>query len=100
MTTQLYIPMYGLLFVSALKLRRTRPEIPRGYRAPALPLLGWVGIVSCTLAFIVGFVPPKQLKVEQPIAYVARLGGLVFALGAVPFVIYARRKPEWRQPSP
>ncbi|MFY2562149.1 APC family permease [Corallococcus terminator] len=100
MTTQLYIPMYGLLFVSALKLRRTRPNIPRGYRAPALPLLAWVGIVSCTLAFIVGFVPPKQLKVEQPIAYVARLGGLVFTLAAVPFVLYARRRPEWRQPGP
>ena len=100
MTTQLYIPMYGLLFVSALKLRRTRPDVPRGYRAPALPLLAWVGIVSCTLAFIVGFVPPKQLQVKQPIAYVARLGGLVFTLAAVPFVLYARRKPEWRQPHP
>ncbi|MCP3167047.1 amino acid permease [Myxococcus qinghaiensis] len=100
MTTQLYIPMYGLLFVSALKLRRTRPDVPRGYRAPALPLLAWVGIVSCTLAFIVGFVPPKQLQVKQPIAYVARLGGLVFTLAAVPFVIYARRRPEWRQPHP
>lgn len=100
MTTQLYIPMYGLLFVSALKLRRTRPDVPRGYRAPALPLLAWVGIVSCTLAFIVGFVPPKQLQVKQPIAYVARLGGLVFTLAAVPFVLYARRKPAWRQPHP
>ncbi|RKG81058.1 amino acid permease [Corallococcus sp. CA049B] len=97
MTTQLYIPMYGLLFVSALKLRRTRPEIPRGYRAPALPLLACVGIVSSALAFIVGFVPPKQLKVEQPIAYVANLAGLVFILGVV---LYARRKPEWRQPGP
>lgn len=100
MTTQLYIPMYGFLFVSALKLRRSRPDTPRGYRAPALPFLAWVGIVSCILAFVVGFVPPKQLGVKSPVAYVARLGGLVFTLAAVPFVLYARRRPEWRQPHP
>ncbi|WP_404363050.1 amino acid permease [Corallococcus coralloides] len=100
MTTQLYLPMYGLLFVSALRLRRTRPDVPRGYRAPALPLLACVGIVASVLAFIVGFVPPKQLKVKQPGTYVANLAGLVFALGAVPFVLYAHRKPEWRQPEP
>ncbi|WP_426744955.1 amino acid permease [Myxococcus faecalis] len=100
MTTQLYIPMYGLLFLAALRLRRTQPDLPRGYRAPMLPVLAGVGLVACVLAFLVGFVPPKQLGVQNAAAYVARLAGLVLSLAAVPFVFYALRKPGWRQPPP
>ena len=39
MATQVYMIMYVLMFISALKLRRAQPDHPRGYRAPALGLL-------------------------------------------------------------
>ena len=36
MTTQVYLIMYLLMFIAAVKLRRNQPEHPRGYKAPAL----------------------------------------------------------------
>ena len=34
MTTQVYLIMYVLMFVAAVKLRRNQPDHPRGYKAP------------------------------------------------------------------
>ena len=36
MTTQVYLIMYVLMFIAAVKLRRNQPDHPRGYKAPAL----------------------------------------------------------------
>ncbi len=35
MTTQVYLIMYVLMFIAAVKLRRNQPDHPRGYKAPA-----------------------------------------------------------------
>src|SRR6185312_1617280 len=35
-TTQVYLIMYLLMFVAAVRLRRKQPDHPRGYRAPML----------------------------------------------------------------
>ena len=34
MATQVYLIMYVLMFIAAVRLRRTQPDHPRGYRAP------------------------------------------------------------------
>ena len=39
MATQVYLIMYVLMFIAAVRLRRSQPDRPRGYRAPALGLL-------------------------------------------------------------
>ena len=36
MTTQIYLIVYLLMFVAAVKLRRNQPDVERGYTAPAL----------------------------------------------------------------
>ena len=46
MATQVYLIMYVLMFIAAVRLRRTQPDHPRGYRAPAFRLLCVVGAVS------------------------------------------------------
>ena len=38
-TTQVYLIMYLLMFVAAVRLRRNDPDHPRGYRAPMLGAL-------------------------------------------------------------
>ncbi|MDA6302612.1 amino acid permease, partial [Escherichia coli] len=55
-TTQVYLVVYVLMFVAAMRLRRQQPDHPRGYRAPALFVLCWVGIVASLAAFCIGFV--------------------------------------------
>src|SRR6478735_5666176 len=61
-TTQVYLVMYLLLFVAAVRLRRNKPDHPRGYRAPALTLLCTVGFLASVAAMIIGFVPPAQFS--------------------------------------
>jgi glutamate:GABA antiporter len=34
-----YLIMYVLMFIVAMRLRRSQPDHPRGYRVPALGLL-------------------------------------------------------------
>ncbi len=97
-TTQVYLVVYLLMFVAAMRLRRSRPDHPRGYRAPALFLLCWVGLISSVAAFCIGFVPPSQFGGGNVFVYVLIVGGGfgIVGLGA-PLLILALRKPSWQQ---
>src|SRR6185437_6242250 len=62
MTTQVYLVVYLLMFISARNLRKNQPDVKRGYRAPMLTFLCVVGFVASAAAIIIGFVPPSQFK--------------------------------------
>jgi glutamate:GABA antiporter len=97
MTTQVYLIMYLLMFVAAVRLRRTEPDHPRGYRAPGLGLLCVVGFLASAAALLIGFVPPSQFGRGGPASYVAIVGGGVVLIGLlVPFLFYRLRRPSWR----
>lgn len=101
MTTQVYLIMYLLLFVAAVKLRRRAPDHPRGYRVPALTLVCAVGFVASLAALFIGFVPPAQFSSGNGLVYVAIVGGGLLLIGLVaPFAFYASRKPSWRTAAP
>ena len=61
-TTQVYLIMYLLMFVAAVRLRRKDPDHPRGYRAPMLVGLCGVGFAASLAALLVGFIPPSQFE--------------------------------------
>jgi len=96
-TTQVYLIMYGLMFVTAIRLRRNRPDHPRGYRAPALVLLSAVGLLASVAAFAIGFVPPSQFGNGNPLVYVLiiALGVGVVGLG-IPYLFHRFRRPSWK----
>ncbi|WP_086781459.1 APC family permease [Crossiella equi] len=98
-TTQVYLIMYLLMFVAAVRLRRKEPDHPRGYRAPMLAGLCGVGFAASLAALLVGFVPPSQFGGGNPGLYVLIVGGGALGLGLlVPYLFYRFRKPSWRQP--
>jgi amino acid transporter len=98
-TTQVYLVMYLLLFVAAVRLRRRAPDHPRGYRAPALTLLCVVGFCASVAAMIIGFVPPAQFSSGNVGVYVLIVGGGLGIIGLlVPALFYLLRKPSWRDP--
>ncbi|MGA6161405.1 APC family permease [Amycolatopsis magusensis] len=98
-TTQVYLIMYLLLFVAAVRLRRKEPDHPRGYRAPMLTGLCGIGFAASLAALLVGFIPPSQLGSGNTVSYVLLVGGGALGLGlVVPFLFYRFRKPHWRQP--
>jgi amino acid transporter len=97
MTTQVYLIVYLLMFVAAVRLRRTQPDVPRGYRAPMLSFLCVVGFLASAAAIIIGFVPPSQFDSGSALAYgLLILAGTVL-MGLVPPWLFLRlRKPSWK----
>ena len=65
-TTQVYLIMYLLMFVAAMRLRRNDPDHPRGYKAPSSASLCGVGFVASLAALLIGFVPPSQFGGGSP----------------------------------
>lgn len=98
-TTQVYLVMYLLLFVAAVRLRRLQPDHPRGYRAPALTLLCVVGFLASVAAMIIGFVPPAQFSSGSVGQYLLIVGGGLGIIGLlVPYLFLRFRRPSWRSP--
>jgi amino acid transporter len=101
MTTQVYLIMYLLLFVSAARLRRRRPEVQRGYRAPALVLQCVVGFVASAAAIVIGFFPPSQFGSGQAWQYVLLIATGVVGFGLLaPALFLLLRKPSWKTAEP
>lgn len=100
MTAQLYLLMYILLYISALRLRYTQPKIIRAYRIPGGNLGMWlvvlIGLIGACFSYILGFVPPSELKSISLKYYVLFLclGSALFI--AIPLIIYAFRKSSWK----
>jgi glutamate:GABA antiporter len=100
-TTQVYLIMYLLMFVAAVRLRRTAPDHPRGFRAPMLVALCGTGFAASLAALLVGFVPPSQFGSGDTVVYFVVVAGGALGLGLlVPYLFYKLRKPSWRQLEP
>ncbi len=96
-TTSVYLLVYLWLFVSAYRLRKLQPDHPRGYRAPALPLLCGVGFAASLAAILISFVPPSQFGDGNALGFVAIVGGGMLLLGLIiPLALVKLRKPSWK----
>jgi glutamate:GABA antiporter len=95
MAVQLYLIMYVIMFLAAMKLRRTQPDVKRGFRMPAMKLVGTVGFIASLMAFFLGFVVPAGNDSNQA-AYAGLLLVGIVVLGIWPFVLYRYRKPSWK----
>lgn len=99
MSTVIYLVMVLIIYFSFLRLRRTEPNAKRGFRVPGGNFGKWftalLGIAGALLAMFISFVPPSQINTGSPVIYVliVLLGSAFFI--AVPFVVYACRKPWW-----
>jgi glutamate:GABA antiporter len=99
LSAQSYLIMYILMFIAAIKLRYSKPHVPRAYRVPlknkGIWLFSSMGILSSCFAILLCFVPPAHLAVGNPIVYGLLLAIGLFVMCAIPLVIYAKRKPHW-----
>jgi hypothetical protein len=97
MTTQIYLIVYLLMFVAAVKLRRNQPNVERGFRAPALTFLCVVGFLASAAAIVIGFVPPSQFESGSALAYGALILTGTVLLGLLPPWLFLKlRKPGWK----
>jgi glutamate:GABA antiporter len=97
MATQVYLIMYVLMFIAAIRLRRSQPDRARGYRVPALGLLALLGVVSSAAALVIGFVSPAQFGHSNPLEYALLILAGILAVGILPPLLMDRlRKPGWK----
>jgi len=103
LTVILYLVMYLLMFAAGIYLRFSQPKRPRPYKIPGgdfgMWLVGGVGFLGALLALVLSFIPPGQIKVGSPTLFVGILVTLSVLFVAIPFVIFAIRKPHWRDPA-
>ncbi|MBI3236459.1 MAG: amino acid permease, partial [Chlamydiales bacterium] len=100
LSSQSYLIMYILMFLAALKLRYSKPHIPRPYRVPfhykGMWLFCSMGILASLFGIVLGFIPPLQIETGSLFIYdLFLISGLVIMCG-IPLIIHARRKPHWR----
>ena len=95
MAVQLYLIMYMIMFLAAMRLRKIKPDVARGFKTPAMSLVGWVGFFASLAAFLIGFVEPSGNSFPQT-TYALILGAGIVVLGCGPFILYSLRKPSWR----
>lgn len=99
LSAQTYLLMYILMFVAAIRLRYTKPHVPRPYRVPyqfrGMWVLSLMGIIGSVFAIFLAFVPPTQLEVGSLFFYEAFLIIGLLVLAGIPLLIYQFRKPHW-----
>lgn len=101
MTVSLYLVMYILMYLAAIKLRASRPDLPRSYKVPGgmigMGLVAGVGLLGVSFALLVSFFPPNNLPVGNSVLYVGLvIAGLVIFMG-LPLLINANKKPAWKK---
>lgn len=100
LTASIYLAMYLLMFGAAIWLRITMPDLPRPYRVPGgftgMFFIGGLGFLGVAFAFIVGFFPPHNLPIGNPGLYVGLVAGGLCTFLAVPLLIQAFKKPQWK----
>ena len=85
------------MFVAAVRLRKTQPDHPRGYRAPMITGLCGIGFAASLAALLIGFIPPSQFGGANTAVYIVIVAGGALGLGLlVPFLFYRARKPSWK----
>lgn len=97
----LYMIMYVLMFISGIVLRYTHPSVPRTYKIPFGNIGIWIislfGIFGSTFGFLIGFFPPSQVDTGKTLTLECFLIGGTLLFTILPLIIYACRKPHWRQ---
>jgi putative glutamate/gamma-aminobutyrate antiporter len=99
MSAQIYLVAYVLMFIAAIRLRYTKPHVPRSYRVPykskGMWTMSMLGLISSCFAIVLSFFPPSQINVGNIYFYEAFLISSLLIMSAIPLIIYKMRKPEW-----
>lgn len=95
LAAQLYMLMYLMMFIAAIKLRISAPEVPRAFKVPGglwgLIFVAGTGILGTLVTLFVSFMPPGEINVGNVQHYeLSLIGGLI--LMCLPPFISARKR--------
>ncbi len=104
LTVLLYLIMYLLMFAAAIYLRYSMKSAGRPFRIGSrgnglMWIIGGLGFLGSLLAFILSFIPPGQIAVGSKTMWYAVLVIGCVVVVVIPLIIYALRKPSWKDAS-
>ncbi len=101
LTTSVYIVMYFLMYMAAIKLRYSQPDVERPFKVPGGKIGMWItagwGLAAIAFIFVVSMIPPSQATVSSTSVTVFETFMILGTIGVsiVPLIIYRFRKPSW-----
>lgn len=99
MSIQIYLVMYILMFLAAIKLRYSHPHVERPYRIPyqmrGIWFIAGLGVLSSIFAFIIGYIPPAQFATGSLAFYETFLIVGILVVSIIPILIYRFKKGSW-----
>jgi putative glutamate/gamma-aminobutyrate antiporter len=105
LTVLLYLIMYLMMFAGAIYLRYNMKNTARPFRIGKkgnflIWIVAGLGFLGSLLAFVLSFIPPSQISTgSNTVWYLVLFGGCAIFVIA-PFLIYAFKKPEWKNNDP
>lgn len=104
LTVLLYLIMYMLMFTAAIVLRYKMKKAVRpfavGKKGNGLMwVVAGLGFCGALLAFVLSFIPPSQINTGSNVVWFSVLIIGCIVVVAAPFIIYALRKPSWKDPN-
>lgn len=103
LSTDLYIMMYVLMFLSAIKLHYSFQDRPTSFRIPGGKIGIWstalLGIFGCLVTLFVSFFPPNHIHIPAgKYALLIALGNLFMVSPIFLFYLYRGRKRKPKKP--
>ncbi|KTD75514.1 amino acid permease [Legionella waltersii] len=96
LAAQLYMLMYFIMFLAAIKLRLSQPNQPRPFAIPGglfgMCFVAGIGIIGVLTTLAVSFIPPEGINVGSTMRYELTLVIGLILMCAPPFV------SNWLQP--
>lgn len=97
LSTQLYMLMYVMMFISAIKIKKLYKDKHRPFSVPGgkkgYYVVCFLGLIGCAITLIVGFIPPEMLNIGSVLRYETTfcIGFVGLLLPSLFFYYYKKR---------
>lgn len=99
---QMALLVYVFMFAAAIKLRYSKPNQPRAYKIPGgmigMWLVAGIGMICCIVTILIGFIPPTQIPIQNPVLFQIFLGSGLMVFVMIPW--FFAKKNESIQNNP
>lgn len=99
LSTELYVMMYFVMFIAAIRLKHKFPHLPRPFAIPGgkwgFYFVCFLGLIGCIITLIIGFFPPEQAaNVGSANRYRLIFGFGILIMIFPALIFYKRRQKE------
>ena len=99
-SSQIYLIMYMIMFAAAIRLRYSKPHVPRAYQIPhphkGIWIVASLGFLASLFAFVLLFFPPEQINIGSTLFFESFLIIGLLIMIAIPLSIHAFKKETWK----